>query len=122
MAESQKRSYPKGKTYASYTGARYVSSQDRQQMPTRMASASELDQILASAEGQAAADAAELRVAEEAEHKQSMWDYYATQALDAYERGLAERKFQNLSNYGSGSDASRRRFSRWKPLIKRPVP
>jgi len=87
-----------------------------------MASASEIDEILASAEGQAAADAAELAIQDAAEQKERTWDYFANLAMDAYERGLAERKFQNLSNYGSGSDASRRRFSRWKPLIRRPVP
>lgn len=122
MAESQKRSYTKGKTYASYTGARYRSNARDKQVPATMASASEIDEILASAEGQAAADAAELDASSAAEHQQNVWDYFAAQALDAYERGLAERKFQNLQNYGSGSDASRRRFSRWKPLIKRPVP
>jgi len=98
MAESQKRRYTKGETVVEYRGRRFKTPPPRNIPTIKNATAGDLDALLATAEGAAAADAAELM---HYQREQEAWDRGANEALDQYEEDLRARRFQNFMNYGS---------------------
>lgn len=117
MAQNGKGNRPKGKTVVSYTGKKYNTTKMRAPAKATMATGDEIDALLATEEGAAAASAAEI-AAEEA--RQNVWDWFANQALDQYEAELKERRFFNAMKSDDGSPASRRRRSKWVASMKYP--
>lgn len=117
MAQAGAGNRPKGKTVVSYTGKKYDASKMRAPAEATMATGDEIDALLATEEGAAAAAAAEV-AADEA--RQNIWDWFANQALDQYEAELKERRFFNAMHSADGSPASRRRRSKWVASMRYP--
>jgi len=112
MAERAPASHNKGETVVRYRGARYRTPPAPPQPKMSMASARELDELMASAEGILAAEEAELRFQEEQDHRQRMWDAGANEALDRYEAERRERRFYNAL-HDPTSQVPRATKSRW---------
>jgi len=99
MAERAPSSYRKGETVVKYRGRGYRTPPPAPQPKMSMASASELDELMASAEGIIAADEAERawqeQQADAAAYREAQWDAGANIALDRYERERRERMLYN---------------------------
>lgn len=89
-------------------------------IPRMVTNADELEELWREGEAEAAAEAAEDWMASLAEARREVEERQMVQALEAYERERAERRFENLMS-GIADSAnprlSKRRRARWKSLM-----
>jgi len=109
MAEKRPGDYTSGQTVVKYRGERYKTPPPVARPEITFANAEELDALMATAEGQLAAQEAE-------EEEQRVWDFFAAIASDAYEKDLRERRFYNAM-HAPGSPRTTARKKRWMGLM-----
>jgi len=112
MAEKRPRDYTRGEKVVTYRGKHYKTPPPAARPEITFANAEELDALMATAEGQLAAQEAE-------EEEQRVWDFFASIASDAYEKDLRERRFANAM-FAPGSPRSTSRRQAWMKHMRHP--